>query len=209
MFKTAIVNSLTLARFPGAYLMYVLYIGLFGQWTVLSVGAALALTDALDGYYARRWGVTTKFGQIVDPFADKALTWAFVLLAFMQNADLIASSAPALQISVYAAVGILALYDVCVISLRIYFWIREWIFGEKHDVPSHSLAKWKTCVLLIGLPLLYVKIGSIDAYLRGTGVLCIAVGLVLTLVILWHYVRDYMWQKRPASLPVGKTETIR
>ena len=41
-----------------------------------------ALTDALDGYLARRWGVVSTFGRIMDPFADKVLVLgAFVYLA--------------------------------------------------------------------------------------------------------------------------------
>lgn len=32
-----------------------------------------ALTDALDGYLARRWGVVSDFGRIMDPFCDKVL----------------------------------------------------------------------------------------------------------------------------------------
>jgi CDP-diacylglycerol---glycerol-3-phosphate 3-phosphatidyltransferase len=41
-----------------------------------------ALTDALDGYLARRWNAVTKFGRVMDPFADKILViGAFVYLA--------------------------------------------------------------------------------------------------------------------------------
>jgi len=40
------------------------------------------LTDALDGYLARRWNVESTFGRIMDPFADKILVvGAFVFLA--------------------------------------------------------------------------------------------------------------------------------
>lgn len=41
-----------------------------------------AITDALDGYLARRWNAVSTFGRIMDPFADKVLVLgAFVLLA--------------------------------------------------------------------------------------------------------------------------------
>ncbi|MEM9416119.1 MAG: CDP-alcohol phosphatidyltransferase family protein [Planctomycetota bacterium] len=43
---------------------------------------AAAATDALDGYYARRWDVVSKFGRIMDPFCDKVLVLgALVFLA--------------------------------------------------------------------------------------------------------------------------------
>lgn len=34
---------------------------------------AAAITDAMDGYYARKWEVESKFGRIMDPFCDKVL----------------------------------------------------------------------------------------------------------------------------------------
>ncbi|GJQ28289.1 MAG: hypothetical protein HBSAPP03_01730 [Phycisphaerae bacterium] len=54
-------------------------------WPYL-VAAALfglaAVTDALDGPLARRWQVVSKFGRVMDPFADKVLViGAFIMLA--------------------------------------------------------------------------------------------------------------------------------
>ncbi len=41
-----------------------------------------AITDAIDGYLSRRWNVTSAFGRVMDPFADKVLIiGAFVYLA--------------------------------------------------------------------------------------------------------------------------------
>lgn len=34
---------------------------------------AAAITDAMDGHYARKWEVESKFGRIMDPFCDKVL----------------------------------------------------------------------------------------------------------------------------------------
>lgn len=43
---------------------------------------AAALTDLLDGHLARKWGVVSVFGRIMDPFADKILiVGAFIFLA--------------------------------------------------------------------------------------------------------------------------------
>lgn len=38
-------------------------------WIFFAIGA----TDCLDGYLARRWKVTSRLGQILDPLADKVL----------------------------------------------------------------------------------------------------------------------------------------
>jgi CDP-diacylglycerol--glycerol-3-phosphate 3-phosphatidyltransferase len=54
-------------------------------WRYLGAAALFglaALTDALDGPLARRWHVVSKFGRVMDPFADKVLVvGAFVMLA--------------------------------------------------------------------------------------------------------------------------------
>ena len=48
---------------------------------------AAGLTDALDGYLARRFNQRTALGAILDPAADKLLiTTAFILLAFPREA---------------------------------------------------------------------------------------------------------------------------
>lgn len=52
---------------------------------LLNLGAAIffaaAISDILDGQIARRWNLTTDFGRIADPFADKVIvTGAFLFL---------------------------------------------------------------------------------------------------------------------------------
>lgn len=55
------------------------------MWLPLAAAAIFiiaAVTDALDGRLARKWGVVSTFGRVMDPFADKVLVLgAFVLLA--------------------------------------------------------------------------------------------------------------------------------
>ncbi len=66
--------SLELARRP-----------IHDKWWLLSAAAIFvlgALTDAFDGYLARRWGVVSIFGRVMDPVADKILVvGAFIYLA--------------------------------------------------------------------------------------------------------------------------------
>lgn len=82
-------NALTMARLllaAGFFVCLALY--RFPQsrpWLLLTATGlfiAAALTDALDGYLARRWNAETTFGRIMDPFADKVLViGAFIFLA--------------------------------------------------------------------------------------------------------------------------------
>ncbi|MFO0835008.1 MAG: CDP-diacylglycerol--glycerol-3-phosphate 3-phosphatidyltransferase [Phycisphaerales bacterium] len=55
------------------------------DWKLIAAGllfVVAAVTDALDGHLSRKWRVTSQFGRIMDPFADKVLVvGAFVCLA--------------------------------------------------------------------------------------------------------------------------------
>ncbi len=44
-----------------------------------------AVTDALDGMLARRWGVVSQFGRIMDPFADKVLVLGALIMMVGPN----------------------------------------------------------------------------------------------------------------------------
>lgn len=75
-------NAITLLRF-GLALVLFLMIGLGGLWISSAVVFLVAaLTDYLDGYFARKYGQITLLGRILDPFVDKVIVLgAFVFLA--------------------------------------------------------------------------------------------------------------------------------
>ena len=53
----------------------------------LAVFLVAALTDFLDGFIARRWGLVTPLGKLLDPAADKILTSAvFISLVELERA---------------------------------------------------------------------------------------------------------------------------
>jgi CDP-diacylglycerol--glycerol-3-phosphate 3-phosphatidyltransferase len=50
-------------------------------WTAFVLFLIAAITDFLDGYLARKWELTSTFGRIADPFADKIVVCGgFVML---------------------------------------------------------------------------------------------------------------------------------
>lgn len=46
------------------------------RWIAFAVFAVAMITDRVDGQIARRYGLITEFGKLMDPIADKALTGA-------------------------------------------------------------------------------------------------------------------------------------
>ena len=75
-------NLITISRLLMAVVLFVL-IEADGWWKTATVlFAVAAATDFLDGYIARRYGLVTPLGRILDPFADKIIicgTFVFLL----------------------------------------------------------------------------------------------------------------------------------
>src|SRR5881397_1275955 len=73
-------NQLTAARFVLALILF----GLIGyeRWLwCLAVFALASLTDYLDGYFARKQGISSSLGRNLDPLVDKVLVCgAFIFL---------------------------------------------------------------------------------------------------------------------------------
>ncbi len=49
------------------------------QWAALGVFVVAAISDALDGYVAKKFNQETKLGEFLDPIADKVLLTAAIL----------------------------------------------------------------------------------------------------------------------------------
>ena len=77
------------------------------------------LTDIADGIAARRLNVTSKFGRMVDPLADKILVCgSFVCFALIGEPKLFNLEPAALAVIHWGAFGILAAREICVTVLR-------------------------------------------------------------------------------------------
>jgi CDP-diacylglycerol--glycerol-3-phosphate 3-phosphatidyltransferase len=77
-------NAVTIARLALSPLLWALILASDGpSWAALVLWVALASTDGVDGFLARRMG-TTRSGAFLDPLADKALVigamWAVVAI---------------------------------------------------------------------------------------------------------------------------------
>jgi CDP-diacylglycerol--glycerol-3-phosphate 3-phosphatidyltransferase len=82
-------NLITISRLFLAVIVFAL-IDYQGYWlTAAGLFVFAATTDALDGYIARKYGLVTTLGRILDPFADKIIVCgSFVFLLGMESKGL-------------------------------------------------------------------------------------------------------------------------
>jgi len=83
------------------------------------VFVAAGLTDIIDGPIARKLNVTSKFGRMIDPLADKILVCStFICFAIIGEPELFGFSRAALAAIQWSVVGILILREAYVTVLR-------------------------------------------------------------------------------------------
>ncbi len=82
-------NFITLARLVLAVVLFAM-ISLGSSWVAAAVMFVIAAaTDALDGFIARKYGLVTTLGRILDPFADKIIICgAFLFLVAQPNSGI-------------------------------------------------------------------------------------------------------------------------
>ncbi len=129
-----------------------------GSTTILIIATAIfiiaALTDALDGHLARKWKAETKFGRIMDPFADKLLILGgFVMLAGPNFVSPLISGG-SMQLSGVAGWMVVAMIgrELLVTSIRGVF------EGDGVDFSAGSMGKAKMILQSVTIPIILLMI---------------------------------------------------
>ena len=126
-----------------------------------------AITDFVDGYIARNYNLTSRFGEFLDPVADKLMV-AIVLVLLVQSdpgwyVDLIAIIIIGREITVSA--------------------LREWmvIIGERTNVAVSWGGKVKTALQMFGIAFMVYRepLFGVDTYNLGFVLLLGAAGMTL------------------------------
>ncbi len=123
---------------------------------------AAAFTDFLDGYLARRHGVESTFGKIMDPVADKVLiSSAFIMLSHL---------------------GWVPGWIVCVIVGRelAVTGLRNFITENQMDVSASSLGKYKTGFQIAAVTPLLVHYTYLGIDFNAIGTVFLWIALVMT-----------------------------
>lgn len=176
---TSLPNLLTLSRIVVIPLVIVTFYidGAAARWAACILFVAAAITDWFDGHLARSRNQVSSFGRFLDPIADKLLVASvlFMLVAFARVSAW--SQLPAL---------VILLREIMVSGLR------EFLAEVRVGMPVTRLAKWKTAIQMMALPVLLVgEAGThvVPLPIREIGEVLLWVAALLTLVTGWDYLR--------------------
>ncbi|WP_297800085.1 CDP-diacylglycerol--glycerol-3-phosphate 3-phosphatidyltransferase [uncultured Brevundimonas sp.] len=146
-----IPNILTAIRLAAGVVMFLLLAGATSGWPLISpmlspddqfamyrigfwIFVIAASTDWIDGYLARKWNATTRWGAILDPIADKILVTGAILGVL--------TSGSVQQIIIPC--GLILFREFAVSALR------ETMAG-RITLPVTLAAKWKTTLQMVAL----------------------------------------------------------
>lgn len=132
-----------------------------------------ALTDMLDGYLARKWNQTTKFGAFLDPVADKIMVTAALVL-----------------ITQYYHVWYVTLPALIMISREVVISaLREWMaeLGKRGHIAVSIWGKVKTISQMTALTWLLWRPEAFGGIVIYAGLFMLYVAVILTLVSMFQY----------------------
>ena len=159
----SIPNALTIFRIIAIPLIVAVYFTdiQFKNWICVILFTLAGISDALDGYLARRWSQTSMLGAFLDPVADKLLVCVMLVLV-VSNGVLHTQVLSSLMYTI--AVIVIVSREIIVSALR--EWMAE--LGKRSNVAVSNIGKFKTgmqmtaigCLLFakpfIGLPILLI-----------------------------------------------------
>ena len=150
--RLTIPNQLTLLRIFLTPVFLFLYIEGTSFYQLIATGifSLAAITDWYDGWYARRFGVITRWGQFMDPLADKFLVSTALL--------------------VFAVLNYVKLWMVLVIVARDVFVTLVRIYAITKGTPlvTHIIAKWKTFLQMITIFIVLFYVNWMNFYGPGS-----------------------------------------
>ncbi|GMU68763.1 MAG: CDP-diacylglycerol--glycerol-3-phosphate 3-phosphatidyltransferase [Steroidobacteraceae bacterium] len=170
-------NTLTWLRIFAIPLVVALYYLPF-RWSDPAAGllfAVAGITDSLDGYFARKYGQTSKLGAFLDPVADKLIVAVALVL--------IVSKDPRWFVVIIASVIIGR--EIAISALR--EWMAE--IGQRKKVAVSRIGKHKTILQITGLSMMLFRWDLFGLPIYELGLVLTVLAAVLTLWSMWNYLR--------------------
>ena len=170
-----IPNQLTLLRL----LLIPVFIGVFylpyshSNLFACAIFILAAVTDILDGYFARKLNQISSLGVFLDPVADKLMVAIVLVLLVQKN--------PEIYLAIPAAIIIGR--EIAVSALR--EWMAE--LGTRSEIAVSILGKIKTITQMVALGFLIYEEPFIGIPVYLIGLILIYIAVFLTLISMFQY----------------------
>ncbi|HSG10547.1 MAG TPA: CDP-diacylglycerol--glycerol-3-phosphate 3-phosphatidyltransferase [Gammaproteobacteria bacterium] len=175
--KWTLPNILTLLRIvliPVLVIVFLMHGRYSYQLSAVIFGLA-AITDWLDGYFARRLKQLSVFGAFLDPVADKLMV-AVALVLLVQDNPTALFAVPA---------SIIIGREIAISALR--EWMSE--IGERTRVAVSVIGKIKTITQMVAILLLLYKVPIGPLPTHEVGVILLYIAALLTLWSMLVYLQ--------------------
>ncbi len=176
-----IANYLTYARIAIVPLVVLLMMGIndfsnrlvtneFLSWLSALLFIAAMISDVVDGYYARKYGVVSSFGKFIDPLADKLLSMTVLIMLI-----------PLKRIAAWMVVLLIA-REVTITALR------SIAASEGVEIAASDWGKKKTAIQTCALAALMIHYPFWGLHPRPVGLVLLWGTLAISLGSGIHYV---------------------
>ncbi len=193
LLKINLANMLTLFRIAAIPLVVICFYSQLPNARPLAAilfGIA-AITDLIDGWVARRYGQTSRFGEFLDPVADKLMV-SIVLVMLVQAdsgwfEDIIAMIIIGREITISA--------------------LREWMatIGERANVKVSAAGKIKTTLQMFGIAFMVYKNELFGIPIYTTGFVLLILAAIMTIWSMFIYLKA-AWPFIIHDLDAGKSQ---
>jgi len=167
--KRNIPNMLTFSRMFAPIIIIPLAICRLHTLTIIFT-ILFALTDALDGFLARRWGVVSKLGKDLDPFVDKIFAVTLLIAISLVNPYLLVLVLFEFLIALINGIEtykdnkpktiIIGKFKTIVLSMLIViFMINLYV-----DVPNYILYSFYVATIILQI---FTFLGYLDIFLKN------------------------------------------
>jgi CDP-diacylglycerol--glycerol-3-phosphate 3-phosphatidyltransferase len=158
-------NFLTMFRMiaaPGVVVL-LLFPNRFTTFSATLLFSAAAISDYLDGYFARRWGMISNFGKVMDPVADKLLVSASLIML--------------------TSLGWIPAWVVCVIIGRelAITGLRVVVIESGEDISASWLGKYKTGFQIAAIICLLIHYPYFGVHFHAIGLFFLWGALLFTI----------------------------
>lgn len=134
-----------------------------------------AVTDIIDGWVARRYGQTSRFGEFLDPVADKLMVCIVLVMLVQAEAkwfeDVIAMIIIGREITVSA--------------------LREWMatIGERANVKVSLAGKIKTTLQMFGIAFMVYQNPILGIPVYRVGFMLLVLAAIMTILSMFIYLK--------------------